>query len=1142
MATAPRINLFDSTGTTTNLVVTTNLRGIQFSGTVDPNTVDVQININDAGFVSDPTLVGLVLPNFRVPNPLSFPEGIALETGYNTIQIRSVDISGSVSTPSTVTVNAVPSVESQLAFAPPSGLNVRRRATTLDIVWSNLNSESAVGYNVYGSPAAGGGTNGYLKINLDIIPSSKATETVTDETVMLDFTYNFTEPDENLELQVQLQTADSITGEISELKGTTSWPLFASPDFSFHGEIIRRTELKQFVFNHNRNSTANAGILNTDTFSAVQPDDPIFYVVTAVYTDPTTSQLMESRFSPEVSGGPLPLDTQIRGIKIRDQRQVAADYINEISKTEPTLSLIPGSTVREVHIEPFSNEIQKAYFLLDFVHRAKSFPALLAIDDPGMTGTSVLVANSAYKSNLKTALNVSDDTSVQSLIDGAFDSLAQNYGRKRKGQKFASVLQTFYTMTKPTRNLVVSQNAVVASNQNSTAPRFRSFGQVTLFAANAQAYYNNDSKRYEIQVQMIAESPGSIGNVPAGDLNTVTSGASGLSTINDVASNFGSDRQNNLDLSEDCLNALSSLDTGTSGGYERIANGTPGVFQALVVKSGDEFMMRDWDPVRLRHTGGKVDLYIKGLLERTVSETFAFQFNIAQSVRFEIVDSSELIFRARDSRLSPQSSIQEMLYNPSQNFGLRNHSNFPTSSYDLTGVMIIDYRTIKVSTLIPQPETRFDDFIEGDYRYQSSNRFISKIQPVRRVVSVVGESSGELDPSSGFSLYKNQDQLVEGESTISQDYVSIEQVDGIPSGILIPVNDEQHVMIGEFVESLGKVGVNVLTIKVLSKDRSLVYNGPNTVNPDYFIISGTQTVPAKIIRSADSAINTGSVVSVDYEHDENFVITYVVNDVLQQLQANINKSKHTTADAIAKQATENPLSIEATVQLKPNSVQATVDSNIRTAITVMTDGKGVGQSIYQTDITAAMKSVTGVDYIIQPFFKMTLKDGAVRIREPIPSDYTFVPSLSLFANAVYVLDQPLPFNTVDSGVDKNVFNGVFKDNLVMIQSESIDTVGYYPNQAWVIGAKGSVIQGYSDDATLLADGVDQEDITSKRLSLTANKVFLSLDNSQSPPDVPSMHSFSVTYVVHGDMGSKDINVSSIEYVTPGDLTFTYKLA
>lgn len=1140
MATSPRINLFDGTGTTTNMVVTTNLFGFRFTGTVDANTVDVQVSLNGSGFVSDPTLAGLSPPAFSVPNPASFPDGLVLEKGQNVIQVRSVDLSGAVSPPSTVTVNVVSSFPNGTLYAPPTGLQLKRRGSSVDVTWTDHNSGAAVGYNVYGSTGAGGTGSGYLRINQDTIPSSSAKETVLGEDTMLEFSYDFVEPDTSLEFQVQMQMADAITGDVSDLKATTSWPLFSSPNFRFSGQIVRLSEERQFAFNHNRNSGINAGILNNDTFSSVYQSDPLFYVVTAVYHDSTTGSLVESPFSVEVSGAPLPLDTQVRGLRIRDQRQVTTDYINEVSKAVPELSLIPGSTVREVHIEPFSNEIQKTYFILDFVHRAKSFPALLAIDDPGMSGTSVLVSNSAYKSSLKTALNVADDVAVQSLIDGAFDSLAQNYGIVRQGLRPATVLQTFYTKTAPTRNLVVSQNAVVSSSKNTAAPRFRALGQVTMIAQNAQQYYNPEKRRYEIQLQLVAETAGSLGNVAAGDLDTVVSGATGLSTVNEVSADFGRDNESNLDLAENCLNALSSLDTGTAGGYERMANSTPGVFQALVVRSGDEFMMRDWDPVRKRHTGGKVDIWVKGLSERTVTETFAFQFNVANSVRFDVIDPANLVFRARDSRLTPQNPIQEMLYNPAQTLGLRNHSLFPTASYDLTGVAVVDYRTIKLSTAIPQPDTNLDDFVEGDYRYESSNRFVARLQPVRSVSSVVGEVSGALDPAAGFSLYKVQDPLLDGDSTIAKDYVAISQVGGVPAGLLLPVNDERHVLIGEFEEPLGKVGVNIFSLVVLSADRSVTYNGPNSAAPDYFILAGTQTTPVKILRSADSAIPTGGTVSIDYDYDENFTITYVVNDVLQQLQNKINSSKHATADAVVKQAFENPMSIEATVQLLPNAVQSAVDSGIRTAITVMTDKRGVGQPVHQTDVSSSMRGATGVDYIVQPFSKMTLQDGAVRIRDPLPSDYKFVPSLSRSVNAVYVLDQPLPFNTVDGGGGPTVHHGVYKDNLVMGQAGSLDQLGDAFDQAWIVGAQGAVIQGYSDDATILASGVDADKVEAQRLHLTANRVFVSLDYGQVPPDVPSAHSFSATYVVHGDRGSKDISVSSIEYVTPGDLTVTYK--
>lgn len=1140
MATAPKFVYPDGSGTTTQYVVTTNLPGFSVSALVDENTVDVQVDLNGAGFVSNPTLFALAPPNLRIPNPASLPDGLVMERGQNVIRVRTVDISGSVSPASTIIVQVVDAVPSFTTNNPPTGLSVRRRASSVDIVWSDFGTSGCTGYNVYASTGAGGTDSGYLRVNQELISANSAKETLVEETPMISFEYDYRETNTDLEFQVQTQMADAITGDVVSRGGMTSWPLFSSPEFRFRGSIIRLDTNRFYHFNHDRNASVGDGILNNDVFASVHPEDPLFYVVTAVYYDKTTGELVESRYSSEMSAAALPLDTAIRGIQVRDPKDIATSYIDEVQKTEPVLSLIPGSTVREVHIEPLSNELHKTYFLLDFVHRAKSFPALLAIDDPSLSGQSVPVANSTYKTNLKTALSVSDDVAVQSLINGAFDSLAKNAGISRKGKKSAVVTQTFYTTTKPTRDLVVQQNATVTSSRNSAAPRFRSNGQFTMVASQAQSYYNPDKRRYELQVEMVAETPGLDGNVPAGDLDTVSSGASGLQTVNEVSADKGRDLQTNIELAEEYMNSLVSLDTGTSSGYERIARSTPGAFDYKVVMAGDQYMMRDWDPIRKKHTGGKVDVYVKGVTERTITETFAFQFSMANSMRFDVIDPASLTFRARDSRLTPDNPIQEMLFNPAQGLGLRNHSNYPTTEYDLTGVVILDYRTIRLSTLIPQPTTTLDDFIEGDYRYRSNNRFVSNVQPIRRVVSIVGEISGSLSPDTGYQLFKTQDPLLDGESTQAQDYLIINQVGSVPSGKSIPINGEEHVLIGEFQEPLKSTGVNVFSIRVMSRDRTVTYNGPGTDAPDYFVLDGGQTGSTKIIRSGISAIASGEVVSVDYDHDENFTVTYVVNDVLQNMQNKIKKSRHATADVLVKQAVENPMSTEAAIQLNRNAVQSTVESQVRTNTSLLTDAKGIGTSVYQTDMSSAMKKSPGVDFIVQPFAKMTLRDGALRIRDQIPSaSYTFLASLSKFANAVYLLEEPLPFNTIDSGGPVTAHRGVYADNLIMKMAPTMEAVGDEYGSAWIIGAKGAVIAGFTDDVTLTAQ-VGADKVVSERIARTANRVLVSLNSGVLPADVPSNHTFAATYTVMGDVGVKDIDVSAVEYVTPGDLTLTWR--
>jgi hypothetical protein len=1166
MATAPRINFFDGSGTTTSLTITTNSTSLVFTGEVDSNTIDIQININGAGFISNPSLVDLSLPLFTVPNLSSFPNGLELEKGTNTIELRAIDLSGSYSFASTITIDLVEESDLNIIPGVPTGIRLQRNANSVQIQWSDITNSDITGYNVYASTGAGGSGSGYLRINENLIPFTSPTEATIEEIGTETVSYDIQNPDpdvlpfipgqasqpvaEGADLIITTQIADPISGDIIEEVGRNTFPLLRFPNFRLNIDLNTIVDTNFFSFVHNRNDGIGDGILNSDTFSVVDPEDPLFYVVTAVIFYKAVGLFVESRFSQEISGAPLPLDTTVRGIRIREQDIIVRDYISEIQKAQPTLSLIPGSTVREVHIEPFSNEMQKAYFLMDFVHRAKSFAALLQIDDPNLSGTSVPVSASGYKQQLKAALALSSDAAVQALIDNSFDSLAANFGVQRLGLRPATVRQTFYTTTKPTNDIFVAQDAIVNSSTNTTAPRFVARGSVVLTASNALAFYNPDKRWYEIKVDMVADTPGSIGNLPAGEIDTIVSGADGFQTKNEEASKYGRDIQSNLELSEDASRTLYSLDTGTEGGYERTSIGTPGLIEVRIVKSGDPDMMRDYDEVRGKHIGGKVDIWVKGILERSITETFAFQFEIAQNVRFDVIDPINLIFRARDSRLDVNNPIREMLNNPAQGFGLRNQSLSPTEEYDLTGVSLVDYRTIQLNTSIPQPTTLLDDFVEGDYRYRSNNRFIASIQPIRRVTSVTGEVSGVLDAVDGFILFKVEDPLLEGESTIASDYIEINQVNGVPSGNSIAVNDEQHVMIGQFEEPLNSVGINTFTLKVYSEDRTIEYNGPDTTNPDYLVIDeGSQTRPIKIVRTTFSSIENGSTVSVDYDHDENFSVIYVINDVLQQLQERINNGidggkdgKHITADVLVKQAIENPLILESTVQLEPNADQGTVDSGIRTGITVLTDSRGVGGAIRQSDMVKVFEDVNGMDFVVQPFTRLTLQDGALRIRDVLPSNYDALPSLDQGSNAVYILTEPLPFDTTDGGGDDNIHHGVFMDELIMTMASSLNNVASGVNQAWIIGRNGAIIDGYSDDATLLPTFITQSAVDEERLRLTANKIVVALNAGIVPIDTPDNHAFAVSYVVNGDVGTEDIETSQIEFLTPGSVTITYRSA
>jgi hypothetical protein len=1153
MATTPLYNERDGSGTTLNLAFTTNREFITLSGVIDLKTVDVQVSINGANFVSDPTLVLLDTQSFAIPNPNSLPDGITLEIGETTIQVRAIDIVGSVSAVATATITRVAVIDSAQTTIP-SGIELHRFRDYIEIhaavpnaisvsgnySGSNYNypfpgQPTFLGFNIYAGTAPAG-VAGYFRVN--DVPVASPTVTTKYSNPVANGTFRRSTTGSYLRTIVQME--DEV-GNVQEV-------LYNVRDIYniFDGDVqfdYNYTNVKYYpsaVFKHIRSGGPN--IVNSDQFSGVSDDASLYYVVTAVYYNPITKVEYETPYSQEVLGAPLVIDTSIRDLPGRTQYQITVDYITAVQRAENLISLIPGSTTRDVSIDPFASEAERLWFILDFVHRCQSFLTLLQIDDPGNTGSSDDPATSTYKQALKNALGYTTDSSVQSLIDTQFDKLAANENSYRLAGRNAVGQVVAYTTSKPTKDISIPSGTTVSTNGDATTPtqRYTVGGTYIMSAANAESYYNFSTKRYEITLDITCTTIGLAGNRPAGQITNI-SGVSGISVTNTEATVFGLDRETNNDLAARTMLAFLSVDAGTEGGYAKTAAAQPGIIKAKIVKSGDTLMMRDWDPIRKKHIGGKVDIWTQGLREAQVTDRFAFTFEIARDIQCDIVDIPTLKFRVRDSRVTPDTPIVEILDNPSQSMGVRNVTT--GQDYNLAGVIIDDFETFHLNTALVQPTTMTDDVIVADYRFRVVHAFTFSMQPVRRVTSVVGEVSGALIPDTGYNLYKTEDPLLNGESTIAQDHLVITQVGGIPSGATIAVNDEQHVMIGFFQELLGSIGINTLTIRVFNQERTKEYAGPTAAVPDFEIIEGTPTSPAQIIRTTESAILNGQTVSVDYTHDENFTVSYVINDLLQELQKSVDVMKHITADVLVKQSIDNSIVIETTVQLKQGAKKDTVDPDVRTNVSTELNQRYIGQGIAQSDVIHAIDATTGVDFQVVPMVLMAYADGSRKIRESISNASELIPSLDIGGNRAFILNNTLEYPTVDHGGLDTEHHGVFQDDVAMTMVTVLTNVCLAAYQAYIIGSSGSVIIGYSDDATLISQGfTTQAAIQAERLALTANHVVLSLPGTTVPPDEPLNHSYAVSYVVRGDSGSHDISSSDIEFLDLGNMTITYRTA
>jgi Baseplate J-like protein len=1149
---APQIALRDGTGFTTNLVFSTNEEAIVITGTVSPNTVSVQLSINGGEYVADPNLVSFVLNTFSIPNLTVYPSGIPLDFGVNTILIRTVDIVGGVSAASSVivtriTTNTVPGTQIptgikvlrfrdyvQILMAKPKPLTTVVLDDSGSPVLVTADVATFLGFNVYASTSAAGAT-GYYKINEKhlLTPTQFEEDDISsfDDIAIWDVSaaktvrLRISEEDEfGHESVVRLNSFHSNTTLAGKIRFTGTFQNYEFNEF--------------VVFSHTR--AGATGLINTEQFLGVADSDPLYYVVTGVYFDPTTSTEIETPYSQEVLGTPLVLDTTIRDLPGRTQGQIITDYMTAVLRVNSDISLVPGSVTRDIDIDPFASEAERIWFLLDFVHRSQSFLTLLALDNVSGSGDSDPVATSAYKQALKAALGLKSDTSVQGLIDQQFDKLAGNVNKPRLGGRQSVGTLTLYTAARPSKDIQIPAGSYAVSTADSTtgvsSQRFRIAGSYTLPTVNAEAFYNFDARRYEIKVSIIAEQAGSAGNVPAGSIKTLV-GVSGLQAINGSSTVFGDDQETNADLAARALLGFASVDTGTESGYAATAAAKIGVIRHKIVKSGDALMMRDYDDVRHKHIGGKVDVWVQGVQERQVNDKFAFTFDIARDVQCQVLDATNLIFRVLDSRVTPTTPVIEILNNVSQGLGARNVTL--GEDYDLSGVTIVDYQTFKLNTSILQPVTTLDDVVNADYRFQVVNKLFMTLQPVRRVVSVVGEVSGALTPDVHYKLFKTDDPLLDGESTIAHNYVAITPSGGLPSGDTITINDESHVLVGFEPEPLSSVGINTATIRVFNEARTVEYARPEASSPDFDIIAGTPTTPAKIVRTSASQIANGQEVSVDYIHDENFTVTYVVNELLLQLQEILNNKRHVTADVLVKQAVINDIDIETTVQLERGATKDKTDPILRNNVSLGLSQKNLGQGVAQSNITAKVNDSTGVEYNVLPMARMAYSDGSLKLRETVLSTAVRVPSLDSGNNLAWLLTNPLEYPTTDGGGLEVEHHGVFQDDVVMGAATLLTNVGTAANRAWIIGSGGD-ISGYSDDATLASNGVLPSDYVAERVRLTANRVVVSLSGSGNPVDSPSVHKYAVSYVIRGDSGAHDIDVSDMEGISLGRLTVTYR--
>ena len=1118
----------------TTLSYTTNKALLTLSGYFEGDVSSFRVLIRG---VYDPDiqeeLIEVTDTSFTLPN-LVLSEGIELTAGHNEIKVEGYDGSSNLIASAIANIELAVVSDFNQELTPPTGLNVEQFSNHVVINVEGLSSSNVVGYNLYCSEIQGGGVEGYRQINALPIRDGVTKENVTDyATLETDFLAEDADPlrlrvkgtqinSINETLAVNFDEAVPISEEITKLRAEV--------------KISTVSTSKTFSFKHVRtaSTTSIPSTIPSSRFSTTPNTEPLFYVATAIYYNPVTGSEVESSLSSEVSAKPILLNTTLPTIPVVGRQQILESAVLGIYRNSPQASISPGSAIRDLFLDPFASEAERIRFVVDYVYRSASFSTLLAIDDPTFSGTSVSVDSSSYKSLMRQALFLPSNDSVQNIIDLSFDRLASNFGVTRKQGTPARGEAVFFTRTQPTADLRIPLGTVVSSG----SVEFRTTTQGYIPLNGFASYYNPLNNRYEVTIPIKASSAGAISNVTAGEINSIVSDIRGLEVVNTAETYGGLDLESNLALSIRAQQAISSIDTGTAQGYYSLISNAPNVISASVVTAGDPLMNRDVDPTTGLHSGGKVDIWVQGEQDNYVTDTFAFTFDVKEKVVFDLV--GDLTFRASDNDLSVNNPIVTMLDFGALNLGLVNATT--GARFDLTDVEVVSYNTIKLSSNVSQPSFSLTDIILGDFRLRTGTTHTFTRQPVKEIASLTGEVSGEVSLLSYYLNHPNNI-LDLGGSTKSGDEIVIEDVRGELSSLPIQVEGESHVILEKFTEPLNKLGTNPFSLRVFNEDRTVEYYGPYSGQSslDFIIIEGGATSPYGIQRTDSSRISSGDTVLFDYSHAENFSVRYRTNLILSTLQNMVEKQKHATADVLINEAFEVELDISAVVVLSSGSSSAFVDSDIRSNLSALVGSLRMGDPLRVSDVVNAIDKTNGVSYVQLPLSKMTLSVGSQIVREGVAvglGGAVVMPSLSTPSVKVWLVGDSLDFVPEENGGEQGAYRGVFRGTTRMGLAPSLSLLSNTSDQAYIIGSEGAVIQGYTDDLTLNPDGsLSDEEVVTKRKSLTASRVLIALPTGWNPSD----YSYAVTYTIGlSPNEARDISVSDTQFITLGLVNVTYE--
>lgn len=603
--------------------------------------------------------------------------------------------------------------------------------------------------------------------------------------------------------------------------------------------------------------------------------------------------------------------------------EVVQNIINNIHTTLPDVDTKEGTFIRDVFIDPISDEFAAMYGDMQLLRLAQSPLTAVGDDLDFLASNFFITRKAATKSSGKIRFYIKNTNKpLSSLKDGDLpDELSIPIG---------TILSTIATY---------SSSAYTFQTTESAYYTLEGLKALTIDAETGYRY---------IEIPAQSTSAGSVYNVGAGEICTQTSNNNDAIAFvsNPFAFTGGSDYENDTDLTLRIQLAISGSNIGTKDGYLAYIMKQDGVTDSKIIGAGDSIMFRDGGYIRADGKyqpgkGGMVDIYIRGLIN--------------QESTWELKITNDYIF------------------------GDNAFANIVFPNQPLNSIVSI------TSTLTGKTFINADDYENEKFTIKDTLDPTKTTIDVKYCMDIMWDFSiTDSFPDSEYYPLPNgmtQEQITALKKSVDAELTSAFAYMSNLSYGLDWANVETKTSEGGSTALFNKLFHNNLVYKIIAKDGTNL-NGRQFVmkndriyvrvyrQPDY-LLSKDITTESGSIKSSDSIkwLTTNKLAV-----DDTLIITYNYDYLIKKLQNGIDKVRCLTADVLVKQAEKIPIEIIADVSCYTTADINTLKKNLSNDLVYWLDSlQPLGGTFDKSDIVAIIKQRDAVDSVDLSTIQIAIK-------------------------------------------------------------------------------------------------------------------------------------------------------------------------